>query len=223
MTSIVMRTRTMHSFIMRCFFLALALAAPMMASAEEWYQFDVVIIKPRSKPSQEERFQPLTTHAIPKNAIELKPSGGEREAFVQLPESASTLSSKMAALKKKYNILWSESWRMPVAQGGTAPILIQGGSSLDDAYQIEGTLSFSMRRYLHVSSNLWINTLKRISSKTSSLGDVVGAEGDPTEALLPYSQNRHFQIEQRLQPNQIIYLDNPDAGVLIKVTPWKIS
>lgn len=220
----------MRPFIMRCFFLVLALTAPLMASAAEWYQFDVVIIKPRTKPSLEERFQPLTTHAIPENAIQLKQSGGEQEAFVQLPESASTLSSKMAALKKNYNILWSKSWRMPVAQGGKTPILVQGGNSLDDTYQIEGTLSFSVRRYLHVSSNLWINTLKpdfpenTSSPENTNLSEELAlAEDDPTEELLPYTQNRHFQVEQRLQPNKIIYLDNPDAGVLIKVTPWKTS
>ena len=108
-----------------------------------------------------------------------------------------------------------------MTDGSKTSILIQGGRALDGTYQIEGTLTFYMRRYLHVASDLWINTLKSQSPAELILSGEAISVTD--QAMLPYSQNRHFEAEQRLRPNKVIYLDNPDAGVVIKVTPWKAS
>lgn len=222
MTFILMKTTPLRQRILRpLIVLAVTLSTPLLASAQSWYQFDVVIFQPRTNTSPEERPDPLVVHDIPDDALTLKKSGDFKEAFVELPESDSTLSSKMAALRKNYNILWNKSWRMPMADGSKTSILIQGGKTLDDTYQIEGTLTFYMRRYLHVASDLWINTLKSQSPAELILsGEAISVT---EQAMLPYNQNRHFKAEQRLLPNKVIYLDNPDAGVVIKVTPWKAS
>ena len=106
MTFILMKTTPLRQIILRpLIVLAVTLSTPLLANAQSWYQFDVVIFQPRSNASPEERPDPLVAHDIPDDAITLKKSGDPKEAFVELPERDSTLSSKMAALRKNYNIL----------------------------------------------------------------------------------------------------------------------
>lgn len=90
---------------------------------------------------------------------EPKPVNLATDAFYMLPKEAHMLSKQAQELawSKSYNLLYHEAWRQPVESQDQAPsVLIAAGEAYGDHHQIEGSLSVSVARYLHVKSNLWI-------------------------------------------------------------------
>ncbi|NHO68053.1 hypothetical protein G8770_21100 [Aestuariicella hydrocarbonica] len=88
-----------------------------------------------------------------------KPVNLTTDAFYMLPKEERLLSKQAQELawSKSYNLLYHEAWRQPVESQDLAPsVLIAAGEAYGDHHQIEGSLSVSVSRYLHVRSNLWI-------------------------------------------------------------------
>ncbi len=230
--------------------LVTALATPLTAIAQEqaqeqyWYQFDVLVFSQNSQSSIQEAMPKVAHHPIPVDAVRLKSATTpnlDNEDPVLLPGTLSKLQKETRKLNnaRGYKILWKGSWRMPlVREGDTVSILVEGGKHIDHDYELEGTMTFSLRRYLHVHTNLWVSELtpvqpsENLFTETSvrastELYSQTTSQQSPVHALLPenlpYSSNRPFKASQRLQLNKLIYIDNPDAGILLKVTPWKES
>lgn len=79
--------------------------------------------------------------------------------FVLLDSSAFTLNHRANAVDKQgdMRVLFHEVWRQPIKSSGTAPaIVIHGGDRFGQHNELEGTLRFSTKKILHVTTNLWL-------------------------------------------------------------------
>jgi len=57
----------------------------------------------------------------------------------------------------RYRVLFHGAWRQALLARDKAPsIIIHGGDAYDSHYQLEGSVKFSVERYLHVETNLWL-------------------------------------------------------------------
>lgn len=58
---------------------------------------------------------------------------------------------------RKMRLLFHNAWRQPFYAQEQAPALvITGGDLYEDHYELEGTITLSLSRYLHIHTNLWL-------------------------------------------------------------------
>lgn len=85
------------------------------------------------------------------------------EPFVLIKKEERQLNSELRSLKRsrKYKILFHEAWRQPILDKDSASnIVLIGGESFDSHNQLEGTIKVYLSRYLHISTNLWLNNFE---------------------------------------------------------------
>lgn len=90
--------------------------------------------------------------------IELPTVDLEREPYYLLPPELRALEPQAMAIKRSYNyrLLFQAAWRQPVVDADQASsILISGGDAYAEQHELEGSLSLSVSRYLHLKTNLW--------------------------------------------------------------------
>ncbi|MBV1881020.1 MAG: peptidoglycan binding protein CsiV [Pseudomonadales bacterium] len=82
------------------------------------------------------------------------------EALLKLPSKQLTLLSVRRKLSRNrhYRLLYEAAWRQPLeSKEASTPILIQGGTQFDDYFELEGTVTLSVSRYLHIHTDLWLS------------------------------------------------------------------
>lgn len=79
-------------------------------------------------------------------------------AFHVLPVDELKLNDQGKRLQRRnHKILFHQAWRQRFVRNNPEPpsILIRGGEKFGDHYELEGSISLSYRRWLHVETNLW--------------------------------------------------------------------
>ena len=82
-------------------------------------------------------------------------------AFKLLPTEQFTFKKTLKKFSQhpNYKPLFHAAWRQPMVNVKDSPaILIQGGERYNNHYELEGSISISVARYLHVTSNLWLTS-----------------------------------------------------------------
>lgn len=77
-----------------------------------------------------------------------------------LQPAATQLNDKVAALARNGDtqILFHKAWRQVLQLRRNSPaILISGGERVGDISRLGGTVTLSVARYLHLSTNLWLS------------------------------------------------------------------
>ncbi|MEW5248447.1 CsiV family protein [Microbulbifer sp. 2201CG32-9] len=76
-----------------------------------------------------------------------------------LTPAVTQLDNKAAALDRDgYRVLLHKAWRQVLQNKQNSPaILISGGTTLGGMHQLEGSITLSVARYLHLSTNLWFS------------------------------------------------------------------
>jgi hypothetical protein len=88
----------------------------------------------------------------------------EREPYYLLPKELRELNNNASALSRdpRYRVLFHESWRQPVVDLDSAPsLLIHGGETYGEHQELEGSITISVARYLHLHTNLWLSEFTR--------------------------------------------------------------
>ena len=81
--------------------------------------------------------------------------------FVQLPASAREFRGKAAYMERNgpYRILFHEAWWQPVAgQRAALPLVLDRSGDSDSYPSLQGTITLYLSRFLHLETNLWLNT-----------------------------------------------------------------
>lgn len=81
-----------------------------------------------------------------------------RDPFHPLEEDARSLDRFANAMNRsgQYRVLFHEAWRQPVTELDDSPaLLIQGGDAFDSHTELEGSITLSVSRYLHLHTRLW--------------------------------------------------------------------
>lgn len=112
----------------------------------------------------EEIIDPIDSKATDENTI------------ILLADSEKQLLPAVKRIHRTGNqrVLFHESWIQAIDSRKTAPnIAIHGGGQYDDHFELEGSIRLSRARYLHIETNLWLN----------SFAINVGQEGEPWPLL----------------------------------------
>lgn len=115
---------------------------------------------------------PLTESNTPGNTKaddSIDPTREQPEPFVvTLDQQPFTLLEREELTFKKFSrrlarqsdirTLFHGAWRQPIASREQAEnILIYGGDKFDNHFELEGSISLGLERYLHIKTNLWIS------------------------------------------------------------------
>ena len=165
------------------------------------------------------------------------------EQQMLLNDQARTLGQK-----RDYQVLTQRAWRMPVSEKGY-PVAIEASIEGPEPVSLDGTVMVTLERFLHVEVDLWLNKLapapilsdqelndqdlsvQELNDRDLGIQDNTFAQDDIEESdILVKSEvdspsmliTENFQLKQRRRiknSKQVHYLDSPEIGVLIKLTP----
>lgn len=151
------------------------------------------------------------------------------EAFRELPASARHLAAEAQRIRRssRYRLLLHTAWAQPLPEGAEAlPVLIHTPSKFLHASPLEGVVSVSRTRYLHLSTDLWLNELPEAESVSGP--SVLGQESDlsKTYPTLPISESlpawhqppRHRLTQsRRMRSGTLHFVDHPNFGLLVQI------
>lgn len=123
------------------------------------------------------------------NAAAIAP---ESERSPALTDTATKLESSQG-----YQVLLHKAWQQGVSTS-PAPLRFSAGKERDGHFPVEGVLDLTQGRQLDLNLTTWINQFN-------------------ADGFLAASER--LQVQRRLLPGQLTYLDHPSLGVLIRVTP----
>ncbi|WP_444943995.1 CsiV family protein [Microbulbifer sp. ZKSA006] len=165
---------------------------PRPAAAEEALSLDDIISTPEAgNPSD---LEPAGLEGVPGENVETRQAPKPAAANLLLRPVPTLLNNKAAAISRAGDkILFHRAWRQVLKTKRNSPaILIDGGSQFSGHSQLEGFITLSVARYLHISTNLWLN-------------DFYTQPGEQSILLPQRPQNK---VERPLQ----ISTDNYSAG-----------
>lgn len=219
--------------------IALCCNIPFVAAEDNrWYQVDLVVFRYTNNTSGE-LWPAVAERLMSDGVIRLYTSegddNGEEEgnnnvAYVSLPAQQMLLNDQVSALRKKrdYQVLTQRAWRMPVGKKGY-PVAIEASIEGSEPVSLDGTVMVTLERFLHVEVDLWLNKLTPatiFSEQDSTFVEDDFEESELLEKSLADSPSmliaENFQLKQRRRirnSKEVHYLDSPEIGVLIKLTP----
>jgi len=83
------------------------------------------------------------------------------QAFVTLPSGQLQFRGKAGLMRKsgRYSVLFHESWLQPVvSKARTLPIILDQSGNTGKWTRLQGSITLYLSRYLHLETNLWLNT-----------------------------------------------------------------
>lgn len=148
----------------------------------------------------------------------------------RVDQSSLTSIARSLNRSSRFDMLSHYSWVQPIDNTPT-PVLIQTGARYDDAFEIDGTLSFSRSRYLHVQSDLWYTMFEQRHQNQNPFKQPIDSTlDDKTLAanrdLVEIERNRgqyvsartHIMFQsRRMRSGELHYLDHPLFGVIVRV------
>ncbi|TCS42635.1 CsiV family protein [Reinekea marinisedimentorum] len=183
------------------------------------------------------------------NEAETAPAAdGTLVPFQVLGEEEYKLADELAALTRgtRYELLYHQVWNQPVPdRNSVVPIHIQGGEKFGRQYELQGYISLYVERYLHLSTDLHLIEYQISNDPFSVIKDEefqlptlnLQSQNSFSNLLLnddsPFSnqinqQTNEFYISvkdaqlkerRRMRSKEIHYLDNPEFGMLVLITP----
>ena len=164
---------------------------------------------------------------------------GRLLAAAETPESHAfePVRSSLSKLIRRLNraadveVLGEQSWQQPITKT-PGPVMIQAGERFDDRYEIEGTLSFSRSRYLHVRVELWLTRFQARFRRTRPVAPslLAGLDAKTLAAnhdLVAVERRRgqytatsvhRLKESRKLRLDELHYLDHPLFGVIVKIS-----
>lgn len=136
-----------------------------------------------------------------------------------------------------YRLLLHTAWLQPVVSEDDAhPVLVQAGDRYGNAFEVDGTLTVSLSRYLHVETDLWFTQFAQKYNEQPPLPPIVSNLDAATRARYPRlvaaeeKRNNFVKVQtypmrqsRRMRSGTLHYLDNPYFGVLIQVDDFKYT
>ncbi|WP_299593025.1 CsiV family protein [uncultured Microbulbifer sp.] len=129
-----------------------------------------------------------------------------------LQPAPNQLDNKVAALKRSsgYQVLFHKTWRQVLQNERNAPaVLVSGGAADGRHHQLEGSVTLSVSRYLHLSTDLWLSEwLPQTSSAFGYDAPTAGFPSDSIDATRPQG----ISVPTRPRAAVIATRDNAMAG-----------
>ncbi len=119
------------------------------------------------------------------------------------------LTREATALERHqdYRLLFHQAWRMRlVSEAKSIPLLIEGGDYFADMPELQGKLKLSVARYLHLETDLFLNTF-----------EVVNAPNAVNATPYKVTSSAGMHQRRRMRSNELHFIDSPYLGLLIKI------
>lgn len=161
----------MTRIIQLCSALLLALAA-IGANAADYagttFEIELIVFERIRGMEQASETWPATPRLkYPHHWVDFNTAG---EDSLLLAPATTKLDNKAAALNLggSYRVLFHKAWHQVLQQKRNAPaILISGGDSFGGHTQLGGSITLSVSRYLHLSTNLWLSEFGTVETAFS--------------------------------------------------------
>ncbi len=158
------------------------------------------------------------------------------QAYRSLEKETYTMAPIAGSLRRssKYDLLIHQSWLQPINSTPT-PILIQAGNRYDNRFEIDGTLSFSRSRFLHMDANLGFTEFEPmykqqqfIQTQAISFSNL---EKNYPE-LIEAERHRYTHVavgwlplhhSRRMRSSVMHFIDHPYFGLLVKIDRFTYS
>lgn len=164
----------------------------------------------------------------------------------RVPASERELGNILKRLRARsdLDVLEYRSWRQALqADADPVYLRIEAGPLSNGYYALEGYMGFSLRRYLHVNTELWWAEYPLRAAAEPSNGEATAdllitgdgtlqvqeEEQDPRIADTPLTQDAsravlraaHLKEQRRMRSDEVHYFDHPLIGALVRISPWQ--
>lgn len=147
-------------------------------------------------------------------------------------EADSSLQAILRNLRRssQFNVLGHQSWVQPIGSIPT-PVLVQAGQRYGDRFEVEGTLSFTRARFLHLQTNLWYTLFEPRTGESNPL--MAGFQSALPDEILSQHQDlvkverergQYFAARtlpmlqsRRLRSDELHYIDHPLFGIVVRI------
>ncbi len=169
---------------------------------------------------------------------------GSAVAFQNLPASEQLLGSVARSLRRSslYRVLTHQSWLQPVvADDDALPIMIQGGKRYDDVYELDGSITLSRARFLHLELDLWFTQFSPLFESGNPADRFSQSALDGSLAISPDIRERYPEVanwlsnrgqytpihshqltqSRRMRSSTMHFIDHPQFGVLIRTERYE--
>jgi hypothetical protein len=170
----------------------------------------------------------------------------QEQPFILLDPSEHQLTKTAKKLSRKPNfkILFHESWRQALTERKlAASILIRGGEQYGQHYELEGSIRFSVERYIHIDTDLWLSSFGNKLAVDDNPWNILptayirtSVDGEP-DSLLDQQYSKPFQNlladdfsvlqtivmrqHRRMRSKELHYIDHPLMGLLVRIIPYE--
>jgi len=218
------------------------------AKEPDWYQIEVLLFaqQPAYQRSTElwrYRFNPDYSSnpiALSSDSTTSPAEKVESAAFALLPASQHSLMSAAQRIKASpdLRLLSHAAWRQPVLDRKQAQaILIRTGEKFDTEFELEGTLTISLGRYLHAKTDLFFSKFEPMESGQQLDWTIFDEEqldfeeskwnpelNAPAAGKTQFVRTATANLSQsrRMRSNELHYIDHPLFGMLVQISPYKL-
>ena len=205
-----------------------------------WMESDIAVatppdIKPGEGGESEDQPPPVAIPPVPTGPPAPSPEQRARWALEEFERELfregwrwqyDDLSLRTAAVRMRrsddYEVMHHGKWLQPVPpRDNAAPLLIQLGAP-DATYELEGSVSVTLGRFLHFATQVW---LRKAPPDTQS-GPVLASEGEPAGeaesgdgSSVDAADYVLLSESRRMRPGELHYLDHPWLGILVRIEP----
>jgi len=151
-------------------------------------------------------------------------------------EADSSLQTILRSLRRssQFTVLSNQSWVQPIGSEPT-PVLVQAGQRYDDRFEVEGSLSLTRSRFLHLHTNLWYTVFEPRSGESkpfprgfqSSLSAEILSQ-HPELVKVERERGQHFAAKthlmfqsRRMRSDELHYIDHPLFGIVVRINRFK--
>jgi hypothetical protein len=184
--------------------------------------------------------QPLTSRRSA-NLGHLFTAGGESSVFEALAADELTLDNlgKRINRSSNYKLLFHKAWRQHIPPMEKAlPALLQGGNRYDGLYELDGYITISRSRYLHIDTNLWYTHFVARGGQSSMImpDNTQSYPLADRRLLQKYPQVKRYESmrnnylpaqtysmiqSRKMRSSTLHYIDHPTFGMLIKIEEYQ--
>lgn len=166
------------------------------------------------------------------------------EPFTPLPVAEHKLARAAERLSRQggLRVLLHQAWLQPLFPRNQADaLLVTGGDRVGSHFELEGYVTFSVERYLHLETNLWLSRFslrqpgdhswpllpplpyaQQQDQQPDTGASWFGGASDFQQLLNdPYRTDNIFVLHERrrLRSGELHYLDHPRFGALVRIDP----
>ncbi|MFT7306591.1 MAG: hypothetical protein ACI9P7_001859 [Candidatus Azotimanducaceae bacterium] len=158
--------------------------------------------------------------------------------FKPLAKDQRVLNSLARSISRSslYQRLYHHAWLQPVESEADAfPVLVQAGHHYDEMYQLDGTITISRSRFLHVDTDLWYTEFMPLyqtgDAPLSTSANLLPpelrnrypevADWEATRGQNLKVHSHQLKQSRRMRSSTLHFIDHPHFGILIRIEKFE--